>query len=430
MRRLVAVSVVVSTLGLLFSAPSRAQSAAPADPPQPATVAPPIATPIETPLEPPQQPSADALAPPAAAPVEAAAAPAQVIGAGYKNGFFVQTADENHRLRIRGLVQPRFALVASDADVATWSASFAVQRAQIDVVGNMFTRAIGFTMKTEFGKGEAFIKDAFIDGGVSEGMLLRGGLWKRPFSRQQISGDGRLAFFERSIVDAAFGSGRDIGVAVQADVERSPAFEWNLGVFSGASDKGQITGDVVIDAEQGIGSLENVKVGNVPTLFTPTLVARAGYNFGDVQGYSEMDLDGGGPRFGVAGSVLEAVDIAGKGGSATRIEVDAIFKMEHVTATGAFFFATLQEDPLVADQSIDKVGAYAQAGVLLFGLVHPAIRYSILQELPGSLYTHEVLGNATILVFGQNVLWGVEAGSNIDEAGADLRVRTQAQVQF
>ena len=241
MLRLLAVSLAVSALGL-SATPSRAQSGvAPADPPPPAAVAPPVATPLETPLETlPEkaEPPAAVASPPTSASAVVAPPQSEHVASGYKNGFFLQTADETNRLRIRGLVQPRFALVANDGDVATWSASFAVQRAQIELSGNVFTRALGFTLKTEFGKGEAFIKDAFMDAHFMEGALLRGGLWKRPFSRQQLTGDWRTAFFDRSIVDGAFGSGRDLGVAVQADADHGPAFEWNLGVFSGASDKG------------------------------------------------------------------------------------------------------------------------------------------------------------------------------------------------
>ena len=407
-------------------APAPPQAAAPVEPPPPLPPPPPLE---EVRLE--EIPAALALVAPATVP-EAPPAPvrSEHITSGYDNGFFLQTPDQVSRLRIRGLVQPRFALVAADADVSTWTASFAVQRAQIELTGHVFSRALGFTMKTEFGKGEAFIKDAFMDAKVAEGMLLRTGLWKRPFSRQQLTSDWRLAFFERSTVDAAFGSGRDIGMALQADIDRSPAFEWNLGVFSGASDKSKITGDIPIDAENGIGSLDNVKVGNVPTLFTPTLVARFGYNVGAVQGYSEIDVAGGGPRCSIAASVLEAVDVSGKGKSATRAEVDAMLKIDHVTATGALFLSTLQDDPLAYIQTADKIGGYAQVGVLLCDVVHPALRYSLVNELADGALAHEVLANATMLLFGQNVLWGVEAGSIITDEGFDVRVRTQAQVQF
>lgn len=397
--------------------------AAPAVPP-PAPVGAPVdtppveTTPVEAPIAVPEPP------PPLTAP--------EVVGYGfgYDNGFFLQTPDQNNRLRIRGLVQPRFALLAADPDATTWTASFAVQRAQIELVGNVFTRALGFTLKTEFGRGEAFMKDAFLDARIAPDTLVRAGLWKRPFSRQQLTADWRMAFLERSITDAAFGAGRDIGVAVQADVDRNPAFEWHVGLFSGASDRGRVTGDVIIDPENGAGSLENVKVSNVPRLFTPTFAGRIGYNFGEVFGYSEIDLDGGAPRFGIAASMLEGVDIAGIGGSSTRLQTDAMFKWEGVTVSGAGFMSLLQNDPRSFAQSFDKVGGYLQAGVLVLDVWHPGLRYSIVAQPSANLVEHEMLANVTLLIFSQNVLIGAEAGSNVGVAGPDARVRVQGQLQF
>lgn len=395
----------------------------------------PAAAPVEPPPPPPEEalPPVETPAPVIAVPEPPASPQAQeVVGYhfGYHNGFFLQTPDHNNRLHIRGLVQPRFALVGAEPEVTSWNASFAVQRAQIELVGNVFTRALGFTLKTEFGRGEAFMKDAFMDARIAPDVLVRSGLWKRPFSRQQLTADWRLAFLERSICDAAFGAGRDIGIAVQADVDRNPVFEWHVGVFAGASDRARITGDVVVDAEQGVGSLENVKVSNVPQLFTPTFAGRIGYNFGDVFGYSEIDIDGGGPRFGIAASLLEGLDLSGTSAGVTRMQTDAMLKWEGATVTGAAFLSTVQNDPRSFAQSFDKVGGYLQAGYLVLDTWHPGLRYSAVATPAANLVEHEVLANLTLLIFSQNVLVGAEAGSNVGAAGPDARVRLQGQVQF
>lgn len=416
-------------------------SPAPVEPPVEAQVpvdtppveTPPVETPPETPVDtPPVDSPVDIVVPPP--PVSP---PVEQVGYnfGYDNGFFLQTPDKANRLRIRGLVQPRFALVAAEQDPSTWVASFAVQRAQIELVGNVFTRALGFTLKTEFGRGEAFMKDAFMDARLGENFLLRAGLWKRPFSRQQLAADWRLAFIERSITDAAFNAGRDIGLALQADLDRNPQFEWSVGLFSGAGDRAKVTGDVVIDPENGVGSLENVRFSNVPRLFTPTLAARAGYNFGDVKGYSEIDIDGGAPRFGIAASVVEGIDVSGTAASLTRLQTDAIFSWAGATVTGAAFLSTVQTDLNSFAQTLDKVGAYLQAGYLINEEWHPALRYSVVEVIAGNAATfeQEVVANVTYLVFSQNVLIGAEVGSNVGAVGAvgpDVRARVQGQVQF
>jgi hypothetical protein len=70
--------------------------------------------------------------------------------------------------------------------------------------------------------------------------------------------------------------------------------------------------------------------------------------------------------------------------------------------------------------------------------VQPALRYSIVDELVVDdasaevthAVEHELVANITVLLFGQNVLWGVEGGSNIVDSEPDLRLRTQAQIAF
>ena len=44
-------------------------------------------------------------------------------------------------------------------------------------------------------------------------MFLRGVLYKRPFQRQQMASDWRLAFFERNLTEETWKGGRDIGVS-------------------------------------------------------------------------------------------------------------------------------------------------------------------------------------------------------------------------
>jgi hypothetical protein len=71
---------------------------------------------------------------------------------------------------------------------------------------------------------------------LADNVWLRAGQWKRPFSRQQIGSSGRLELTDRSITDKAFGAGRDIGLAVHNNYEKSPDLEWALGVFNGTGD--------------------------------------------------------------------------------------------------------------------------------------------------------------------------------------------------
>lgn len=415
-------------------APIPAASPAAQDPPPPIETPPAVTSPVVT-------------SPVVTSPVVTTAPPVMKAvvkdteNFGYDDGFFIATDDQLSKLRIRGLVQPRFALVAALSGAGSFaedaSASFAVQRAQIELLGHVFTKDITFDLKTEFGRGAAFIKDAYMEAKLADA-YVRAGLYKRPFQRQQMASDWRLAFFERNLTEETWKGGRDIGVSLHNGIEKGPTVEWSAGVYSGTSEKAKVTGDVDLQAEDGINALDNVAVSNVPKLFKPTFVGRVGYNSSPaLKPYSEIDVDGGPFRAGVSLSAMEGLDLQ-KDGSLTRLCLDAIAKIEHVTATGALVLSLAQDAPGAFSQSPDGAGAFVQAGWLLFDRVQPSLRYSIVDEVVADeasgatqhAVEHEIVANVTVLLFGQNVLWGIEGGSNIADGTPDLRLRTQAQIAF
>jgi hypothetical protein len=87
-----------------------------------------------------------------------------------------------------------------------------------------------------------------------------------------------------------------------------------------------------------------------------------------------------------------------------------------VTAYGALF------------GSLDAAGVQGQIGVLLFDVVHPAVRYAAV--FASGHVEQEALVNTTVLFAGQNITWGVEGGSTFVDAKPTLIARTQAQLQF
>ncbi len=374
----------------------------------------------KAPIEPPAAPTPDAAA------IHDVKPDPPLVG--YEDGFFLRTPDGASKLRIRGLVQPRFTLVepsltAAPGDV---SASFAVQRAQIELVGHVFTKDISFALKTEFGRGAAFVKDAYLDLKILDGVVVRAGLYKRPFQRQQLASDWRLAFFDRNLTEETFKGGRDIGLSLHDALEQGPSIEWSAGVFSGTSEKPKVSGDVVIDPDGGVGVLDNVQISNVPKLFSPTFAGRVGFNSSPaLKPYSEVDVDGGGFRFGTSLGVLDTFDIV-KNTSLARFCVDGIVKFEHFTATGAVVLSV----PGAFNEGPDGVGAFLQAGVLLQDRVSPGMRYSIVNQVAEGVIEQEIAGNLTVLLFGQNVLWGIEGGTNVVDGVPDVRFRSQAQIAF
>jgi len=266
---------------------------------------------------------------------------------GYKKGFFIK--DGVNALTIQGRVQARFTY--EEPDGGHDENNFSIARARLTLKGNVFEKNLEYKLQTDFGKGGAVLKDFLVDyrlGG--DGPWIRAGQWKRPFSRQQINSSGRLELVDRAITDKAFGSGRDIGVAIHNGYEKSPEFEWVVGVFNGTGDKPWFDGDVEVDPATGEGEVTRGKFTNVPKALHPAVVARVGYNANGIKGYSEADLEGGPLRFGVGASALANFDTDGGDDSNIRGELDFAVKAEGFSATGGIYFATAQDGEGFADQ--------------------------------------------------------------------------------
>lgn len=410
-------------------APAPAPAAAPAseqpDAPPPAREAPP---------PPPPLPVAPALPEAPPAPAAAAPPPAATPLAGYKDGFFLQSADSAFKRKLRGLVQVRgTATVPADVPADT-ALTAAIQRAQLDFGGNAFTKQLTFLVKTELGQGFTFVKDAWVNYALLPGALeVRVGQWKRPFSRQQLVGDGKQAFTDRAITDGAFASGRDIGLALHNDIDKSPGLEWSVGAFAGAKEKPELSAKVIPGAD-GVLALDGAKISNVPAMVRPTFVGRVGANFGAVKGYSELDDEGGAPRGAVALSVLEAVELAAAQGGRSQVEVDGVLKLYGADATAAIYLGTAQTGAGTFEQAPDALGLHAQAGYLMLDAWHPSLRYALVSKLDGTSEHHEIAAALAWLVHGQNLQWQVEGAALVERAAdgvhTDARLRTQLVFAF
>jgi hypothetical protein len=322
---------------------------------------------------------------PAPAAEAAAAEPAAPV-AGYDKGFFIRSADGTFELKLNGRVHGLFSYLNKDAgEEREHETAFAISTARLTLSGKAFLPDLTYYFETDFGRGFVKLLDFYADYAFAPKLLhLRVGQWKRPFLRQFMNSSGKYEMVERSPMNGFFGEGYDIGLALHDNYQKSPAFEWVVGVWNGtgSADKPWFAGSGSVDTD---GAVEVTKGGfnNVPTRFHPVLVARVGYNHGGIDGYSEGDLEGGPFRFSVAANALLDFDVDDDGKSGVRAGLDYALKLEGFSLTGGFYVATAQaaaaagEETGFADQEYAGAGAYLQAGYVIAGLVQPVVRYSI-----------------------------------------------------
>lgn len=340
--------------------------------------------------------------------------------AGYDSGFFVEGAkgDSVFQIRFNGRLQTRLTLELFEADDQDTEVKLAIQRARFGFQGYAFTKDLTYKFQADFGGGKVGLKDYYLNYAFTDGLELRLGQWKKPFSRQQITSSGRLELIDRAPTDRAFGAGRDTGLLLHNDYEEVEGFEWAVGIFNGAG--------------------ENV----VPDVWQPLGLVRIGYgNFGKGR-YSEGDLECAdkpescGLRWAVAASVAADGSMPKDGDKGQVVsEFDLILKASGFALTGAFF-VDYDLGAEAAGGGMDKLGFYAQASYFLPGpQLLPALRFaSIMPDDEADPTTRELTLGIGWLPRKHSVKWQTDATMKMTELGdtstTDWVIRSDVQLAF
>ncbi len=321
----------------------------------------------------------------AAAEAEAAAAAAAKAAkdakdapgtAGYDKGFYVKSNDGTFGLKITGRLHPYYTFTRI-GEPASNRGGFELRRARLVLEGNLHGKHLTYKLQTEFGRGVVGLRDFHFDLEVGSGVWLRVGQWKRPFSRQQIVSSGRQELSDRAITDRVFGAGRDIGLAIRNDYEKSPDLEWTVGVFNGTGI--DPTQAATVNPDTGAVTIGNPS--NVPQKFRPALVGRVGINRGGLKGYSEADLEGGPLRWGVGASVWVEGDFDENDTANDKAQLDYMVKVNGLSSTGGVYAMTEQRGlKPFSDQELEFVGFHLQGGYMVTPTAQVAARYAMISH--------------------------------------------------
>lgn len=277
--------------------------------------------------------------------------------AGYDNGFFLASEDGDFKLIIGGRVQARYTF--AEPEFGERQSNFGIPRARITMRGHVHGKDTRYMLQIDFSNGGFIMKDFQIDARLFGNVHLRAGQWKRPTSRLFIASTAVLELVDRTLVDLALsGIGRDMGVAIHNNYNKSPELEWVIGVFNGTiADQPDFDGSVDPMTDEILSG----KFNNVPSHFAPALIGRVGYNANGVKGYSEPDIWGGSLRWGVGAFAMVGLDTDDDGNSSIRSGIDAIAHLNKVSFTGAFYYG--RDDTMAGNAR--HMGAFGQAGYTL-----------------------------------------------------------------
>ncbi len=173
-----------------------------------------------------------------ALPVWAAAAPATAEddwSVEWSNGFKVESADEEFKLKFGGRVQADYTFASGDRVFGgALEDGFEFRRARLFVEGTIYER-VTFKAQYDFAGGDAEFKDVWI-GLVTGKGELRFGHYKEYFSLEELTSSKYLAFLERSLPVEAFAPSRNSGIGFHGS--SGDRVNWGVGAFYDADDFG------------------------------------------------------------------------------------------------------------------------------------------------------------------------------------------------
>jgi hypothetical protein len=273
----------------------------------------------------------------------------------------------SHRLQVRmtyeeftGFQTPPPALPSALDD----KVSFRIRRMKTKFDGWIYSKDLTYELQLNWADVVSSLEDANIDYDFTGGkrmFRLKAGQFKTPFSQQQLTSSGSQQFVDRSILDALYVPGRDIGVQLwgQFGGKSVPDLvDWRVGVFNGAG--------------------RNVSVDpNADLEYTGRVMVSP---FGSV-GYSESNLEGYDLRLSVAGEFdkgdrrIIPTTGAPTGTKLDRYGIGVVLK----AFKGGFFYGQYYGGTTTTPAGVetDLEGYLLQGGWLFTPKWEAAIRYAV-----------------------------------------------------
>ncbi len=359
----------------------------------------------------------------------------------YDNGLAFATADGEFKAKLSLRTQFRFESTRSTEAGSEVTNRVYIPRSRLQLDGNIFGETNRY--KIDFGLGDkgsfSFVKDLYVEKAAGRAWV-RVGQWKRPFNRQELVSDFTSQFNERANTADYVGGGRDLGIGLHNDYEKSPAgIEWVVGVFngfSGGSDRPVLTtkctGTMTPTCTTGAPT-------NFPTDWGPTLVARVGWNSEGMKGYSEADLERGPLRYAVGASYK--IDLAdfdqGSESSASRnmshgLQADAMLKLSGFSLELGGYMMKLKS----ADATF---GGMAQAGYFVLPKQAEVAARFATAPTTGDRKQLEVRGAFNWYWEGHRWKWATDIGmvkqtgsdpTTMAKGEPDYQLRSMAQLTF
>lgn len=167
------------------------------------------------------------------------------VQAGYKDGFFIQSADKNYKLTVGGYAQVRYTYGMHQAKTNAFHGSndynsngFEVREIRVAFSGNVVNPDITYKLELAADRGDSVTySDAFIGYRINDTFKIRAGSYKAPFAKSQLTSDTTQGLVSRPEVLAPFDASRQLGVSLYGDIIKD-TLGYEVMVSNGNGNKG------------------------------------------------------------------------------------------------------------------------------------------------------------------------------------------------
>ena len=314
-------------------------------------------------------------------------------------GFVFQTGDGRFETDIGGRVQVRYTLLDVDNGFSNApggvedSQSIDIPRARFWAQGRIYYPGLTYMLQFDVvGSGGDLLRDGYIDYLPIPDIGIRGGQFKVPYVRQEMTSSGRQQFVDRSIATNALRLERMPG-AMLYGTQLEQKIEYYLGAFNGtgrnktSTDTSPAVATRVVVNPFGPMPYEE---SDVTYSDNPLAAIGGGYVYNRVRGdeiSTRATLDPNDDTRVIAGGtvsqqapILRTVqpfyrtldDLGRVGVEFNQFEVDAAFRWRGFSAAAEYFHAAIDSDRVVSEAPFGSdpgkfaaKGWYAQAGYFL-----------------------------------------------------------------
>lgn len=272
----------------------------------------------------------------------------KLLSASYgPHGFQLSTEDSKFSLAIGARIQFRYTFEDLPDDTGNGdNSSFRVQRAKVFANGVAFTEDLSYKIQVNTAGDSVTLEDFYMDYRASDFMKIRGGQYKVPFNRQELTSSGNLQFVDRAITNEEFNLNRDQGLMLH-----SPVFQ-HYGEYAGGIFNGN-----------GRNKKSNENTGHL-------IVGRfALFPFGKFNMYTESDIENTkspGAGIGVSGAYNIRVPFTQNDETFFKdvfsVTTDGIFKWRGISALGDFYYRSVKVRNSIITRS---TGINTQIGIFV-----------------------------------------------------------------